>query len=376
MSRTTGVSRKASRRRFGWLAATGAAAVFMLSGTAMAVPGPGDASGDREKVDLPGSEGSQQRVTESQFDGLSFNFSNLFTNFGRGGGGGSQTSMRPGTGGFAAGTGLGAGNGSLANGVWANFSVNRVSDDTKGLTTEGNTYTGVIGYDRLFMDDKLLVGLGVIIDNSDFSTLYNAGSIDATSYGVVPYAAYRVTDELSVNLLFNYSLGSADSFRLTPGGANVSGEYDFDRWFVQGGLDYEITRGNWAFIAGTSLSYGEEGSDGYTESNGNRVADQTNVLGTWRIGGQVGYTFTLDEQGGGFAEPYVTFGYEIDFERTKIKAPTGVAPHANDNDQFNLGAGVNVYVGDNWSANFEGTGGLGREDVGNWSLSGTLRYQF
>lgn len=359
-------SKPTIRRLFGGLVATGAAVAYLLGGSAAVLAGE-----DRVKVGLPSSEGSQQTIFESQFDGLTFNFSNLFTNFG-GGGGGGQTSMRPG----AAGSGLGAGNGSLANGVWANFSVNRVSDDTKGLPTEGNTYTGVIGYDRLFMDDKLLVGLGVIFDHSEFATLYNVGSIDASSYGVVPYAAYRVTDALSVNLLFNYSLGSADSFRLTPGGANVSGEYDFDRWFVQGGLDYEITRGNWAFIARTSLSYGEESSDGYTETNGNGVSSQTNVLGTWRIGGQVGYTFTLDEQGGGFAEPYVTFGYELDFERTKIRTPTGVAPHANDDDQFNLGAGVNVYVGDSWSANIEGTGGLGREDIGNWSLSGTLRYQF
>lgn len=59
-------------------------------------------------------------------------------------------------------------------------------------------------------------------------------------------------------------------------------------------------------------------------------------------------------------------GYELDYARTKIRVPVGVSPHSNDNDQFNIGAGLNLYLGDNWSANVEGLGALGRDEIDNW----------
>lgn len=368
------------RRAAAWFvgAALCTAAALAAGGSASAqTVGAGGGEPSPETLDAPGSQNSSQHITGTQFDNLGFNIYNRIQEFSGGGGAnaGGQTSRRPG-GVFGKASGIAAGEGSLANGVWANVALNRLSDDTKGLTAEGNTVTGIIGYDRLFGEDRWLVGLGVIVDNSNFSTLYNAGDLSSTSFGVVPYVAWRATDELTFNLVTNYSFGSTDATRITPTGAGVTGEYDIRRWFVQGGMDYEIIRGRWAFIARTELSYGEESNDSYTESNGNLVGEQTNVLGTWRVGGQVGYTFTLDDAGGGFAEPYMMFGYELDFERTKIRVPVGVAGHANDNDQFNIGGGVNVYVGDNWSANVEGMGALGRADIGNWILSGTLRYQF
>lgn len=388
------------RKTASWVTATGTAAMVMLGGSAAeAQVFDPPRSGGPELVDTPGSQGSSQQGTNTSFDNLGFGIYNRISNFsGGGGGGGTQTTFRqpnssgagsaltannalPGNGGAlgafnAAASGLAAGNGSLVNGVWGNVTLNRLSDDTPGLPTEGNTVTGIIGYDRLLWEDRWLLGLGFIVDHSSFSTVYNAGDLDTTSYGVVPYVAWRATDELTLNFIANYSFGSADTTRVTPAGASATGSYDTRRWFLQGGIDYEIIKGNWAFGARTELSYGEESNDGYTESIGNVVGEQTNVLGTWRIGGQVGYTFTLDEAGGGFAEPYVMFGYELDFERTQIRVPVGVAPHANDNDQFNIGGGMNVYIGDNWSANIEGLGAIGRTDIGNWLLSGTLRYQF
>ena len=346
----------------GFLAGAAEAAVFFPSGSHDARP----------IVDSPGSEVSGPLVTKSGFTGLSFTISNRISSFGRGqnGGGGQQTTFRG-----EDGTGLSAGEGTLRNGVWTNISLTGTAD-TSTLTTDGKTITGIAGYDRLVWNDRLLVGVGLIADGAKFATNYNAGDIKTRSIGFVPYAAWRVTDQLTLSAIANYSHGWAETTRLTGAGNTATGEYETDRWFVQGGADYEIFRGNWAFVARTELSYGQEVSSSYAERGGADVGSATNVVGTWRIGGQVGYTFTLDAAGGGFAEPYFLAGYELDFNRTRIRNPSGVPPHANDNDQFNLGGGINLYAGDNWSANVEGAAGVGRTDVDIWTLSATLRYQF
>lgn len=274
-------------------------------------------------------------------------------------------------------TGDAAGDGISGLGVWTSFNYTAYKDSTSSTEQSGDIYTGVLGADYAIADD-LLVGVALTFDGVGIDTDYNLGSQSSFGAGVAPYVAYNINDFISVNATVGYAHTFGDTRRLAGAvstGNEITGEYDADRAFVavQGDAYYDI--GNISLVGSTGAVYARERLHGYSESDGTAVEGETTELGSANVGGQVGYFFELS--GDLFLQPYLSYRYDYDFAITKIEVTgNNIEDHPNDRDAHSVGAGVNMFLGDNISGGLDFVTELGRDNGRTFSGTASLRMQF
>ena len=261
----------------------------------------------------------------------------------------------------------------FADVTWTNF------DDSAPTTgSRGDSFTGIIGGDYA-VTDRFLVGGALSFERHLIDTSFNLGEVSATGVGVSPYAAYRLDDVFSLTALANVTSMSGSTNRTggaVAGGPNINGDFDGLRWSV-----YTSGEGFWTWNSGASLlaslgvSYGQQSIFSYTEDDGTFVDNNLSRSGVVSAAIQPGLLLAADDDL--FLEPYFRLQYDYQFVRTKFAGGnTEDTRHPNEPHQLVIGLGMNVFSGEQFSANIEGSAVAFREQYSAYTLGARARYTF
>jgi outer membrane autotransporter protein len=224
-----------------------------------------------------------------------------------------------------------------------------------------------MGYDYR-INKNLLLGVALGYESTDIDTRFNNGTVKSDAFTVSPYAAYRICDYLSIDVILSYSFLDYDTTRPT-GLIGATGGYDADRYMVSSNLNYYYLTGNWNFNARFGYMYTKEDADGFTESNGNRVQSEDTKIGEFQIGGKVGYLINKFEL-------FIGAYYIYDSTMTKTKVPAGQMRPANDKSEVEAIAGINLFANDTVNLSAEVSTSMGRDDVDNTSVLVNVSFAF
>ncbi|MEM7652079.1 MAG: autotransporter outer membrane beta-barrel domain-containing protein, partial [Pseudomonadota bacterium] len=262
--------------------------------------------------------------------------------------------------------GAAAADGLQGVGVWANASWTGIQDKSAVAAQSGNVFTGIAGIDKAY-DNGLLLGTALSFGTASFESDLVDFETGETSVGINAYGAYAITDMISVDAFLGYSKAWGRSDRSND---TIEGDWDTHRYFAAGNASYFNSWDEISVFASTGFVWGQSFDSSYSESDGTIVGSRQSRLGSLKALVQPSYLVTLDSDQGLFLEPYVLGEASYDVFITKISG------HNNDRDSYRLGAGLNLFAGDNISGNLEASTVVGREDYGSINVLATFRYGF
>ncbi|MCS3904021.1 outer membrane autotransporter protein [Methylohalomonas lacus] len=271
--------------------------------------------------------------------------------------------------------GRAAGDGMADWGGWSPWvSYGRTSADNELSSTRYDaTQDNVLfGIDYTY-SDRLIFGISGGYENNDVTTAFNLGEMEVEGLTVAPYAAYLLTDNVSVDVAFGYSDLSIDQFRTEPGGAIVRGDTDASRWFVMSNLNANHQYRNWLFSGTAGVIYSEEDQDGFTETGGissQTVASRNIEYGQLTFGGEIAYVEKA-------VEPYASLHYQYAFEDgDSTRLNPNQARRTDDDDEFRLATGLRFFANNGVSGVIEYNTILGRDHYDSHGINLIGRYQF
>ncbi len=253
-------------------------------------------------------------------------------------------------------TGLAAGDGYSQWNVWTAYTRGDQDNDFATTAFDLDLDSVLVGADMMAAEN-LVAGVTFGYEAHGIDTDFNGGKTETNGYTVAPYAAYQIDAIFSVDVSGGYTNLDTDMSRIQPTtGTPSRGEMDADRWFLSGNLNANYLLDSWVFGARAGYLYSEEEQDGFTETNGNVVAERTIELGQGQFGADVAYNF-------GPMEPYFTALYRNDFIRDDIRLPVGVAQPDNDDDDFQFGLGFRYFGSSGFTTNLEWLVTAERDDI-------------
>ena len=265
-------------------------------------------------------------------------------------------------------TGLNAGDNSYLMGAWASYSYVDFNNDFAATAFDGRRHGGLTGVD-ISPRESILLGLALGYEDTDINTDFNRGNQQTDGFTVAPYLGYLLTDTWSLSASIGYSSLNTDQFRTVPGTTTrVTSSPDHDRWFATVNLDGLTTYGNWVLGGQLGFLYALDAQDSFVESDGTQVTEFDSRLGQVNVTGEVAYSW-------GTYEPFARFTYESDLKQTKVGVISGPQPSFDEDDVL-LGFGVRYFGLNNLTGNLEINTRLGREDYDEYSLTGTIRYEW
>ena len=269
--------------------------------------------------------------------------------------------------------GKNAGAPEYASGVWGNIALTHFGDHHRPTNMTGLQGTGVFGIDTRVMDN-LVIGGAVNLEYASIDLGANDGEITSTAFGVSPYVSWQIDDIFSLTGLANIS--HIHSRLAEQQVAGVISETDMNgvRWNVAVNGDGFFTWDNWSLLTGIQLSYGQLWNFSTKNNAGARVAGSDAKSGSATFLIQPAYYWQYSRHLG--LEPYLLAEYQYDFTMEKVTTAAGSPFHSNDEDQFRLGAGLNIFGGAFYSGNVEASAVVGREDYTEATISSNIRINF
>lgn len=253
--------------------------------------------------------------------------------------------------------GLSGGSSELGLGVWANVGYSSIDFDKAGSEFDGDIWTGMGGLDYKFTE-QFIAGMAFGYENIDLETTFNRGTLKADGWTFAPYALYRFTKTYSVDASVGYSMVDYDLTRRDPlVNTSITGKTDGNRYFGAVNLNGNWAEDQWRFGAKLGNLYVTETKDRFTESNGVVTGEQTTKVGQASLGGKVGYNL-------GMVEPYVSGAGRIYYG------------DADDKSDFLAGVGSLFYLGEMAIGGIEATTPLAADDLKQWTVTGTIRFDF
>ncbi|WP_210209453.1 autotransporter outer membrane beta-barrel domain-containing protein [Notoacmeibacter ruber] len=242
--------------------------------------------------------------------------------------------------------------------------------DGDGDSFDGGLYGGSLGIDYT-LSDRIVLGLFAGYGASDFDTVTRGigGGFDADAYTVGGYAGFAATDALTLSLTGGYTHTEYD---LQTGG--TTGEFDGDGGFVAADAKYSIAYGGFNIVPRLSAIYAVEEQDGYTDSDGVDVDD--NSVHSGRVAFGTRLYRSLDMFG---SRPLVAFvgaegGY--DFSDQDVAAASGL-PDFGDQFSASFDAGATVEFTDSAAFTLEGQlSGIGTGDYVGYGGKAQLSVRF
>lgn len=256
-------------------------------------------------------------------------------------------------------------------GVWGDLGYTSFKDSATVTQSSGSVWTGAFGADYL-VHPRIMIGLAGTVEGLSGSADASRTNFDSKAVGLAPYAAIKITDIFSASVTFGYAWGEVDMSRSTATG-DMAGATTSTRLSTAGTVSANTNFGNFTFGGDLGLSYTSIDQDDFwmTGSAVNQyVTGNTTEQGTVSIEARPGYLIEVDRASGSWIEPFASFGYSYDFVSTDV---TG---HPNDDDAFNVGAGMNVFTDDNVAFSAGASTELGREDYRSVSANLTARVSF
>ncbi len=265
--------------------------------------------------------------------------------------------------------GLNAGNLQLGNiGVWASYNYRDVENDFSRTAFESTHHTGLLGID--YSPNKhLIIGVAIAYEDSETDTTFNNGELESDGYTVSPYIGILLDDNWSLDASMGFSFIDNEQFRIDPiTSQRVNSSPETDRFFFNANVNGFSYIDNWILGGRFGILYAKVETEQFTESNGSVVGERRTKLGQIRVGGDIAYNF-------GEWEPYLAALYEYDFQFDKVELTAGAQP-ANDRDDLLISSGFRFFNRHGFSANFDYTTRVLREDFEEDSITVNVRYDF
>lgn len=257
-------------------------------------------------------------------------------------------------------------------GLWLRGRSAIVDNERSGGAYDGTALSLAGGADYKFHND-MLAGLAVAYERGDIDTTFNTGDLTSEGATVAPYIGWRPIPALTLDA--NIGVSALDYTALRSDGAAAA---RFDAFRMFGSLN-----GTGAFHFGSlrvsptaGLQYFQERQDGYTDSSGLSISEQTVGGGRLSSGMEIGYTLEQEYIGFGL-EPYVRSSGEWDFGRPVAVALTTGETVRPARYGGNLAGGLNLFNDKGLTGKLEGSlDNIGRADDESATIQGSVRYGF
>ena len=224
-------------------------------------------------------------------------------------------------------------------GLWANGSLVRFSDSTPATDFKADLWVGILGADYQ-LGDGFLLGATLVQDRTVADTNFNGGSEQSVGRTIAPYGAYRFDPTFSIDGSGGYTWLDRDfAKQSTVGLGRVTGSTWAERWFVNGNLNANHAIDDLSLFASVGILYASETVDEFTQTDGDTVFESTQPLGQVRVRGRAAYGFH-DWIAGGVVEPYISLGYDHDYQADRVDVGLNQAEHPNDDDEWTIGGGA------------------------------------
>jgi hypothetical protein len=253
-------------------------------------------------------------------------------------------------------TGLSAGDEAPKYGLWGVGTYANMQDFQTNTRYEGNLYMFLGGFDYK-LTDQFVVGAAAGYENAYLITSFNQGNLATDGYTITPYAAYKFTDTLTLDVLGGLTFLNYDTKR-----SDINGHYQAVRNMWSVNLNKYFLWDNWIFAATVGNMFVNEHAESFAESDGTSNGGRENYLSELRMGGKASYVFDKFEAYGGLA-------YLLDY----MMRYTGEMP---DNDAFEGTIGLNYRPADNWLLGLEGSNTFDRSHTQNNRIMANIRYEF
>ena len=271
--------------------------------------------------------------------------------------------------------GVAAGDAKKGLGVWVQGKYTSVDYSATSADFDGFIVTGMVGIDKLLLDDRLLVGLSAGYELQDLDTTFNAGSVESDGFIVSPYFSFRPNNIISVDAAFGYASMSVDQDRRESASSETfTGSTDATRYFGSAVVNLERQHKKFLIGASAGAMYTIETRDAFTEtgSAGNTVTvnETSTRLGQGIFGVNVGYD-------GGKVRPFASVRGEYDFSKSEgiNVASNQTAPEDSDFG-VRVGLGLNFDIVPGLTGTIAGDTVLVRDDYTEYSGLGRLRFEF
>lgn len=263
-------------------------------------------------------------------------------------------------------------------GIWVDGSYTHIEGDEPGAEFDGPMATVGTGLD-ITLNESVVVGVSFNYDTSDIDNNFGGagfapGRLESHSYGVGPYIAVALSDNLLFDAAFTYTWGKNDI------SDQVSvGDYSSRSWnFAANLTGYVPLSNNLTLSPSVGLSYSYNRDGAYTDSAAVFFAAQTIHTGVMNFGATLSYAIAIDDVRS--IEPSVTVegSWEFDIFGNPPLDSGLVASNVNDPAvDFSVTGGVDIVLTEMISLSLSGgVSGLGRANYIEYSGGGQVSVVF
>ena len=198
-------------------------------------------------------------------------------------------------------------------GVWVDGNYVYIEGDEPGKEFSGPQISVGAGID-VTLNERIVIGVSFNYDTSDTDNNFGGivfgapGRFETQSYGVGPYMAISLTDNLAFDASFTYSWGHSD---LTD--QFSFGEFDSQSWNVSTNLTgYLPLSDNLTLSPTIGLSYSYNRDEAYFDNLLNFLPAQSTYTGVLNFGATLSYAIPLDDVR--YIEPSITVEGSWEFD--------------------------------------------------------------
>ncbi len=241
-------------------------------------------------------------------------------------------------------------------------------DDQTNADRDGSLWyvTSALGYR---VSDTTTAGVFTRYREGEVDSSALSSSLDSQLWGGGVYLATRGAAGVRFVGSALFEMGEND---ITISGA--TGDFDSETLTLEASLDKRITRGRHWIEPQLSFLYHKSDNDDFTDSAGNYVLGETNVLGRVSFGPRIGTT--LGGNGRAEIKPFAKVQGIWDFERENdVTATTGALLKTGET-ALNLGGGLDITLVNGLALRIAGDWFTYDTELEGWSISGGIGGSF
>lgn len=260
--------------------------------------------------------------------------------------------------------GLSAGDSGQTRGIWANIASTDLEDDSLVSAADGSVTTVIFGYDQK-LNDKLLVGLAMSIEDIHLDNYLSNGNLSSDGYTFSPYVSYNIDETMAVYAIAGYGWIDYEQDKFNK---LAKADIDATRSFVE--VNFMAFQNFDKILLNERIGYlyTHESQDSYTEkysdgSPSTRIKSNSITFSQLKANIEVAYA-------GEELEPYFDIGYYYDTDYEKISG------FKTDRDGGDFTLGMRFFLTDQLTGDISATQNFARDYLEETTFSGNLRYSF
>jgi outer membrane autotransporter protein len=249
--------------------------------------------------------------------------------------------------------------------IWVEGQLTTYDDATGGINRNGDFKILYAGADYA-ISPGILIGALVQIDRTDekIDDPSLKGMVAGTGWMMGPYLGVKLRDNLFFDARAAWGQSTNDLELSDDIVGARTGSFETDRWLASASLTGNYQWGGLRVSPQVGVAYGNEVSDSYLTSLGQKVDGVDVAIGRLTFGPEFGYRSTLEN--GLSIEPHLSVKGIWDFYGDELELSTG--PVKPDDFRVQVEGGVTIQTPDGYSFRASGSyDGLGDKDLEAWT---------